>query len=128
MTPSTSWSWTRTRTAARSANTRGSSSLLGRLSRAENLLQSVIEPFSHVTFSASGREGTAVAPVGKVFYVNDQENLKIMVSWANAGWTTREAASAQWGSTLVMCGQILFIHFRSYFLSIIHLHPSPHGR
>lgn len=54
----------------------------------------VIEPFSHVTFSASGREGTAVAPVGKVFYVNDQENLKIMVSWANAGWTTREGASA----------------------------------
>ena len=41
---------------------------------------------------------------------------------------TNEVPIAQWGSTLVMCGQILFIHFRSYFLSIIHLHPSPHGR
>lgn len=35
-------------------------------------------------FSVSGREGSAVAPEGKVFYSNQQWNLHIVVSWANA--------------------------------------------
>ena len=54
----------------------------------------IIKPYSQETFSASGREGSAVAPNGKVFYVNEEEDLKVMFEWNNAGWTSREAASA----------------------------------
>merc|ERR1711874_845768 len=53
-----------------------------------------IKPFSSVTFSASGREGSAVAPKGKVFYSNEQENLNVMFAWSHSGWTSREAATA----------------------------------
>ena len=43
-------------------------------------------------FSVSGREGTAVAPAGKAFYRNESLNLNVVITWANAGWTTRENA------------------------------------
>ena len=38
-------------------------------------------------FSVSGREGTAVAPGGKVFYVNKNINLEICITWSCSGWT-----------------------------------------
>merc|ERR1712037_220032 len=53
-----------------------------------------IKPFSSGTFSASGREGSAVAPKGKVFYFNEKENLRVILEWSNSGWTSREAATA----------------------------------
>lgn len=52
-----------------------------------------IDAHSIGRFSVSGREGTAVAPAGKVFYRNDPLDLDVTISWANAGWTTRENAS-----------------------------------
>ena len=39
-------------------------------------------------FSVSGREGSAVAPNGKVYYRNDSLNLNVVISWANSGWTS----------------------------------------
>ena len=38
-------------------------------------------------FSVSGREGTAVAPGGKVFYGNKHINLEIVITWTCSGWT-----------------------------------------
>ena len=38
-------------------------------------------------FSVSGREGTAVAPGGKVFYRNESANLEVCITWACSGWT-----------------------------------------
>jgi len=52
-----------------------------------------IDAHSIGRFSVSGREGTAVAPAGKVFYRNESLNLNVVITWANAGWTTRENAS-----------------------------------
>ena len=54
----------------------------------------VIKPFSQGTFSAAGRDGSAVAPKGKVFYTNEEEDLKVMFEWCNSGWTSRDAATA----------------------------------
>ena len=38
-------------------------------------------------FSVSGREGTAVAPGGKVFYRNENVNLEICITWSCSGWS-----------------------------------------
>ena len=38
-------------------------------------------------FSVSGREGTAVAPGGKVFYGNKNISLEICITWTCSGWT-----------------------------------------
>ena len=38
-------------------------------------------------FSVSGREGSAVAPGGKVFYRNEHVNLDVCITWACSGWT-----------------------------------------
>ena len=38
-------------------------------------------------FSVSGREGTAVAPGGKVFYRNKNVNLEICITWSCSGWS-----------------------------------------
>ena len=47
-------------------------------------------------FSVSGREGTSVAPGGKVFYRNENENLEICITWSCSGWTSNIlSASAQ---------------------------------
>ena len=46
-----------------------------------------MKAFGEAKFSVSGREGTAVAPNGKVFYVNRGLNLHVTISWACAGWT-----------------------------------------
>ena len=54
----------------------------------------VIKKMSKARFSASGREASAVAPNGRVFYHNKQENLHLVFKWANSGWTSREAATA----------------------------------
>ena len=39
-------------------------------------------------FSVSGREGTAVAPKGRVFYCNKEANLYVIFDWAASGWTS----------------------------------------
>ena len=54
----------------------------------------VIKKMSKARFSASGREASAVAPNGKVFYHNKRENLHIIFHWANSGWTNRAPATA----------------------------------
>ena len=55
---------------------------------------SAIEPFNKGTFSASGRDGSAVAPKGKVFYVNKDNNLQVIIEWSHAGWTSRTNSTA----------------------------------
>ena len=59
----------------------------------------VILPFTFGTFSASGREGSAVAPKGKVFYSNEAEQLRLMFDWSHSGWTSREDATADFSIT-----------------------------
>lgn len=54
----------------------------------------VIKAHENGTFSVSGREGTAVAPKGKVFYWNSEENLKVILEWNACGWTSRSSSSA----------------------------------
>ena len=55
---------------------------------------SSIGAFDHGKFSVSGREGTAVAPKGKVFYINPEENLKVILDWNASGWTSRTSSTA----------------------------------
>jgi hypothetical protein len=38
----------------------------------------VIKAYENGKFSVSGRDGTAVAPKGKVFYINKEQNLKVI--------------------------------------------------
>ena len=38
-------------------------------------------------FSVSGRDGTAVAPSGQVYYGNASVNLEICITWTCSGWT-----------------------------------------
>ena len=45
-------------------------------------------------FSVSGREGTALAPKGKVFYINREKNLKVIFDWNASGWTSRSSSTA----------------------------------
>ena len=52
-----------------------------------------ISAYSNGRFSVSGREGTAVAPKGKVFYVNIEENLKVIFEWNASGWTSPMSSS-----------------------------------
>ena len=61
---------------------------------AENEPPKVIKAHDNGRFSVSGREGTAVAPKGKVFYCNKDENLKVIFEWNAAGWTSRSSSSA----------------------------------
>jgi len=53
-----------------------------------------IQPFASGRFSVAGREGSAVAPNGKVFYVNQEKNLKVICEWSGAGVTTMSSSSA----------------------------------
>ena len=46
-----------------------------------------IGPYSISHFSVSGREGSSVAPIGKVCYRNDTMNIKMCVNWACFGWS-----------------------------------------
>eukprot|EP00090_Calanus_glacialis_P045558 TRINITY_DN8536_c0_g1_i1.p1 TRINITY_DN8536_c0_g1~~TRINITY_DN8536_c0_g1_i1.p1 ORF type:complete len:185 (+),score=52.98 TRINITY_DN8536_c0_g1_i1:64-618(+) len=48
----------------------------------------IIDAFSDGKFSASGREGAQVAPNGKVYYKNEDVNLKVAICWSCAGWTS----------------------------------------
>ena len=47
----------------------------------------IIKPYSTGGFAVSGRDGSAVAPKGKVFYVNSEKNLKVIFEWNSAGWS-----------------------------------------
>ena len=38
--------------------------------------------------------GTAVAPKGKVFYINKEKNIKVIFEWNACGWTSRTSSSA----------------------------------
>jgi len=53
-----------------------------------------IEPYASARFSVSGREATAVAPNGKVFYINREQNLKVIFEWAAAGVTAAMTSSS----------------------------------
>ena len=46
-----------------------------------------ILPFSTVKFSVSGRDGSPVAPSGKVFYCNRENNLNVTFEWGYSGFT-----------------------------------------
>ena len=48
-----------------------------------------VKPYTSQGFSVSGREGSAVAPKGKVFYANIDLNLKVMFEWSACGWTSQ---------------------------------------
>lgn len=61
-----------------------------------------LDPFSSINFSASGREGTAVAPNGKVYYENEELNIKVAVCWSCAGWTSPGCSNS---ATLVVTGR-----------------------
>lgn len=50
----------------------------------------VIKAHSMGRFSVSGREASAVAPNGKVFYYNIKENLKVVYTWNASGFTTNK--------------------------------------
>lgn len=52
-----------------------------------------IQPFSSEQFSVSGREASAVAPNGKVFYENAGAELKIALGWTCSGWTAPGGSS-----------------------------------
>jgi len=56
---------------------------------------SIIKPHSTGRFSVSGREGTAVAPKGKVFYRNEKKGLSVTLTWNSAGWTSLSSSSAE---------------------------------
>lgn len=57
-----------------------------------------ISAYSIGRFSVSGREATAVAPKGKVFYVNKEENLSVIFEWNATGWTS---TSTSIGNTVI---------------------------
>ena len=59
----------------------------------------VIKEHSMGRFSVSGREASAVAPNGKVFYYNKEENLKVVFTWHASGFTTRADPVADCGVT-----------------------------
>ena len=48
------------------------------MSRNSTDLVMQIDPFSDGKFSVSGREGAQVAPNGKVYYENEDVNLKVV--------------------------------------------------
>ena len=53
-----------------------------------------ILPYSAARFSISGRDGSPIAPEGKVFYCNKEKNLKIIIEWGYSGFTTLTSMSA----------------------------------
>ena len=53
-----------------------------------------IMPYSTGKFSVSGRDSTAVAPKGKVFYCNQEKNLKVIFEWNSSGFTSWASSSA----------------------------------
>ena len=54
----------------------------------------IIQPYSSARFSVSGRENTAVAPKGRVFYTNQAENLNVEFVWISSGWTSWSSSHA----------------------------------
>ena len=53
-----------------------------------------INPYSIGQFSVSGREGSAVAPKGRVHYLNPNVNLKVIFEWNSTGWTSWKSSAA----------------------------------
>ena len=47
----------------------------------------MIKAWNYVQFSVSGRDSSAVAPKGRVFYVNPEEDLSITCDWYACGFT-----------------------------------------
>jgi len=60
----------------------------------EHIPPDKILPYSTGKFSVSGRDSTAVAPKGKVFYHNQEKNLKVIFEWNASGWTSYVTSSA----------------------------------
>ena len=49
----------------------------------------------------SGRESTAVAPKGKVFYANKEKGLSVIFEWNACGWTSMSTSTA----SVTICGK-----------------------
>ena len=54
----------------------------------------LIPPYSTGQFSVAARNESWKRPIGKVFYVNAKENLKVIFQWNNAGWTSESGSTA----------------------------------
>ena len=54
----------------------------------------IIQSYSTGRFSVSGREGTDVAPKGRVFYSNIGKNLKVIFEWNASGLTSMSDSTA----------------------------------
>lgn len=52
-----------------------------------------IDPHTIGQFSVSGRDGSAVAPKGTVYYVNREQGLIVMIVWEASGWTSWTTSS-----------------------------------
>jgi len=72
-----------------------------------------VEPFSSVSFSVSGREGAALAPEGKVYYENEELNLKVAICWSCAGWSSPACSNS--ASVVITGRQPDDEGFRSHF-------------
>merc|ERR1712062_119538 len=54
----------------------------------------IIPPYTTVQFSVSGRKDTAVAPKGRVFYLNARKNLKVVFDWNASGLVSMANSTA----------------------------------
>ena len=60
----------------------------------------LIKSYDFATFSVSGRDSTAVAPKGKVFYGNTEKDISIICEWNACGWTSMSTSTA----SVTICG------------------------
>jgi len=54
----------------------------------------LIKAHDNARFSVSGREATAVAPKGRVCYINKEKNLKVTFEWMYSGSTSMTSSDA----------------------------------
>ena len=62
----------------------------------------IIKAWNYVNFSVSSRDSSAVAPKGKVFYVNPDKDLSIIVDWYACGFTNLSNTTSQ--ASITVCG------------------------
>lgn len=54
----------------------------------------VLQAWGYGKLSVSGRDSSAVAPKGKVFYTNRDKGLSIIFEWLACGWTSLDSSTA----------------------------------
>ena len=62
----------------------------------------LVKSYDYATFSVSGRDTSAVAPKGKVFYVNPDQDLSIICDWYACGFTNLSNTVSQ--ASITVCG------------------------